>query len=431
MLPQNTPRPRSVLFFDTSFFNKTHLQFQNMKNMKSVHYLIIGGGIAGTTAAETIRQHDASGSIMIVSDEPYRLYSRIILSKPNFFLGKLPFDLVWLKSPEWYTEHSIELLAGKRAVSLNSTIQTVTLNNGDVLQYKKLLLALGGYPHIYPVPGLTAEDTFYLHGLDDAKAIIQKIQTAKRALIIGGGFISFEMCDLLRTAGLSVDLVIRNNYFWEHAMDKTGSQLVEHALQKNNVILHKTAAVVGIEKTGTEKSARLNNGSLIPFDFVIIGIGLEYNFVWLTQAGIEVNHGIRANKYLETNVPSIWTAGDSAEFQDPILNEYVMLGNWVNAQMQGRHAGQAMSTGVRNHFSLVSSYTASGLGLRIAFVGDPRKKGGADVTARFSPEKNSYARYISIENRLVGATLINRTEDLGTISKLIISKKHVSDSMLP
>jgi 3-phenylpropionate/trans-cinnamate dioxygenase ferredoxin reductase subunit len=354
---------------------EVEINFPRSKNMRTVPYLIVGGGVAGTTAAETIRQHDATGSIAIVSDEPYRLYSRIILSKPNFFLGKLPFDSVWLKAPEWYTEHSIELLAGKRVVKLDPTAQTITLHEGTILQYKKLLLAVGGHSRIYPVQGLAAEDTFYLHSLDDAKALIKKIKTAKRALIIGGGFISFEMCDLLRTSGVSVNLVIRGNYFWGHVMDKTGSQIVEQALQKNGVMIHKTSIVVSVEKNGQEKIARLNDGSRVPFDFIIIGIGLECGQGWIQEAGIEVNQGILANEYLETNLSSIWTAGDSAEFHDPILNEHVILGNWVNAQLQGRHAGRAMSTSVRNSFALVSSYTTSGLGLRIAFVGDPREAG--------------------------------------------------------
>lgn len=393
--------------------------------MQTIKYLIIGGGIAGTTAAETIRQRDTTGSIAIVSDEPHRLYSRIILSKPNFFLGKLPFDSVWLKTHEWYREQNIALLAGKKAVGLDRFAKKITLAGGKEIQYEKLLLAVGGQPRTYPVRNLAAEDTFYLHGLDDADAIIEKIKTAKRALIIGGGFISFEMCDLLRTAGISVDLIIRNNYFWEHTMDKTGSQIIEQALQKNGVVIHKTSAVISMKKTDQEKIARLHDGSLVPFDFCIIGIGLECNHGWIKKAGIEVNCGILANEYLETNIPSIWTAGDSAEFQDPILDERVMLGNWVNAQIQGRHVGNAMSTSARNPFALVSSYTTSGFGLRIAFVGDPRKKDGSLAIISFSAEKNSYARYMSLENRLVGATLINRTESLGSISKLITSKKEI------
>src|SRR3989344_3821996 len=98
--------------------------------MERVDYLIIGGGIAGTTAAEVIRSRDCEGAIAMVSDEPYRLYSRIVLSKPNFFLEKMPFSQVWLKEEKWYAENNISLLAPKRATALDSAAKEVTLDDG-------------------------------------------------------------------------------------------------------------------------------------------------------------------------------------------------------------------------------------------------------------------------------------------------------------
>ena len=107
-------------------------------------YLIIGGGIAGTTAAETIRQNDADGTIVIVSDEPYRLYSRIILSKPNFFLEKMPFDQIWLKPESWYAENKIELMYGRKATRLDAARKEIALDDGRQLSYQKLLISIGG-----------------------------------------------------------------------------------------------------------------------------------------------------------------------------------------------------------------------------------------------------------------------------------------------
>lgn len=394
--------------------------------MEIIPYLIIGGGIAGTTAAETIRANDRTKRIAIISDEPYRLYSRIMLSKKNFFLEKLPFDSIWLKPSEWYTQESIELFTGKRVVNLNPTAQTVTTDDGGIFRYEKLLLALGGRPRVYPpLAGLNTEDVFYLRTLDDARAIMKSIKTARHACVIGGGFISFEMCDLLRTAGISVDLILQDGHFWSSFMDETGSKMVEQAFRNGGIAVHTRSSVISAEKSGLQKIMRLADGSRIPFDIAIIGIGLECVQPWLQDAGIGMNRGITANEYLETNAPSVWTAGDCAEFFDPVLNERVMLGNWVNAQFQGRHAGHAMSTGARAPFQLISSYTTSGFGLHIAFVGNLREKETAEKSICFFPEKNSYARFIVRHNRLIGATLINRTEDIGSISKLIASQKEI------
>ena len=186
---------------------------------KNVDYLIIGGGIAGTTAAETIRELDASGTIAIVSDEPYRLYSRIMLSKPNFFLEKIPFDQVWLKKDEWYAEKRVELLSGRKAVGMGVPKKILTLDNGEKINFKKMLLAIGGCARKWNVQGTEKKGVFYLRTLDDAKSIIAAVKSAKQAVAIGGGFVSFEMCEMLRLAGVGVTLVIRESYYWEPLLE--------------------------------------------------------------------------------------------------------------------------------------------------------------------------------------------------------------------
>ena len=115
-----------------------------MAEIVKIKYLIIGGGVAGTTAAETLRQNDPAGSITIVSDEPYPFYSRIMLSKPNFFLGKIPFENIFLKKENWYKEHNINFMGGVSASDLDSQKKIVSLSNGQIIEYEKLLLAIGG-----------------------------------------------------------------------------------------------------------------------------------------------------------------------------------------------------------------------------------------------------------------------------------------------
>src|SRR5207244_790104 len=139
------------------------------------------GGIAGTSAAEAIRSSDPTGSLAIVSDEPYILYSRIMLSKPNFFLEKIPFEKIWLKKEEWYTEKDIVLLLGQKAVTLNTDSKTVTLESGVSLTYEKLLIAPGGAARKFPGPGGDKKNIFVIRTLDDAKGIIASTKNAKRA----------------------------------------------------------------------------------------------------------------------------------------------------------------------------------------------------------------------------------------------------------
>ena len=200
-----------------------------------VKYLIVGGGIAGTTAAETIRSQDKSGSIMIISDEPYPLYSRIMLSKPNFFLEKIPFDNIWLKKDSWYEEKEIILLAGKSVVSLDANNKKIILNDEKEIGYEKLLLAIGGCARKFSGPGEDKKGIFVLRSLDDAKSIIAGTKVAKQAVAVGGGFVSFEMCEMLRLAEIDVTLLIREDYYWQNLLDEPSGLMIEEALVKGGV----------------------------------------------------------------------------------------------------------------------------------------------------------------------------------------------------
>ncbi len=393
--------------------------------MENVDYLIIGGGIAGTSAAETIRKLDASGSIAIVSDEPHRLYSRLTLSKPDFFLGKIPVSQLWLKPPEWYAQNRIQLVANKSAVQLDSGQQTVRLDDGATRRYHKLLLAIGGKSCRCEVPGSTAAGIQYLRTLDDAQAIIRRLKTATRAACLGGGFISFEMCELFTRAGLSVSMVFREPYYWGSLLDEPSGRMVERAMERAGVALHRNTLITAFLGMRQVTGLQLQDGTDIAADLVVPGIGAYTPLEWLRTTGINLNRGILTDEYFATNLNNVWAAGDCAEFRDLILDEQVQLGNWVNAQQQGKIAGLNMA-GQKQPFRMVSFYTTRGFGITIAFCGDVRAN-GRQVIARGSPEANSYARLIVDDHdELVGATFINRTHDLGFVSRLIAQNVNVA-----
>jgi len=385
--------------------------------------------VAGTTAAETLRQNDKEGSIAIISDEP-RFYSRIMLSKPNFFLGKIPFDSVWLKSKEWYEENKIDFFENTKAQKLNCNSKTIELADGKILNYEKLLLATGGEARHSDLPGAEKKGVCYLRDLSEAQTLIENVKAAKQAVAIGSGFVSFEMCEMMRMAGLEVVLVMREPYYWHPLLDEESGKMIEEAMQKSGVkilresevseILPARHASQGDAGGGNEKieGVILKDGTKIECELALVGIGLECNLEWLKNAGVEINKGILANEYLETNVPDVYTAGDVAEFNDIVLGERIQLGNWVNAQMQGRAAALNM-LGQHKPFKAVSFYTAQGFGLNIAMSGDVRVKPEYKIIRRGSPEINSLARIIAdVNNEIIGATFINRTQDMAAINKL-------------
>lgn len=400
--------------------------------MEKARYLIIGSGISGTTAAETIHRSDPAGSIAIVSDEPYRLYSRIMLSKPNFFLEKIPFDQIWLKKESWYAQNNVQLVLRKSAVHLNPQAKTVTLNTGEELGYEKLLLAVGGCARRWGLPGAEKRGIFYLRTLDDAKAIMAAVKLAKagratsgRALAVGGGFVGFEMCDMLRLAGVDTALALRESYYWEPLLDEPSGRMIEDALEKGGVKILRQTEVKEVQGREAVEAVLFNDGTKFSCGMIIVGIGVVCPFGWLEGTGIAINRGIVTDEYLQTNLPDVWAAGDAAEFNDLILGEQIQLGNWVNAQMQGKTAGVNMAASFgaeaakKEPFRLVSFYTTQGFGITIAFVGDIRSGQDRTIIPRGSPERGSYGRVLVKDGEIIGATLINRTAELAAISKLI------------
>ena len=411
--------------------------------MQSFKYLIIGGGVAGVTAAETIRANDQTGSIAIVSDEPYLLYSRVMLSKPNFFLGKVPFDQIWLKGEKWYKDKNVTFLGGKTVVSIDSQAKKIGLADGASISYEKLLISIGTATRKSTVPGADMKGVHYLRSLDDGRGIMENIKSAKNAVTVGGGFIGFEMAELMQLAGLKTTVVLRDSYFWSPVLDELSGMIIEKAMKKAGVEIVHSSEIIEIlgsnanggndansnqngENTGDVVSGVvLKDGKRLPCEIVIFGIGTVSRLEWVKSAGVAVNRGIVANEFMETSVNNIWTAGDIAEYKDLLLEEDVQMGNWVSAHEQGRIAGLGM-VGKRDAFRFVSFYTTQGFGLTVAFVGDTAPGADREIIPRGSPKSGSYGRIIVRNGEIEGATLINRTQEMGTISKLIEKNINVS-----
>ncbi len=386
--------------------------------MELTKYLIIGGGVAGTTCAEAIRTKDKTSRIVIVTDEAEPLYSRILLSKPHFVLHKIPFENVYLRKPEWYATQGIELMTRTHVEKIDIKTKTIHCHNGTELKYEKLLLAVGGIVKTLDVPGASEERICYIRTLADGQKFMEKIPVTTHAVVVGSGFIGFEACDVLRKAGIKTSLVLRKNYFWESLLDKPSCMMIEKALINIGVTIIKQTELTHIEGTAQGYRATLSSGAHLTCDLIVVGKGIACPVLWLKDQGFAVNKGILVNEYLETGVENVWAAGDVAEFNDLMLGDHMILGNWVNAQLQGRCAGLNM-VGAHEPFRLVSCYTAQGAGLIISFVGDVRPLADRTVVLRGSPSENSYGRILLKNNKVIGATLINLSQEMGAVIKAI------------
>ena len=390
--------------------------------MKNYNYLIIGGGIAGTTAAETIRKLDEEGSIAIISDEPYPIYSRLLLTK--YILGEVPKDSLFLKSADWYQQAGIELFAPISAVSVDFQKREVELSTGETLGFEKLLIACGGKPCKWEICQKEMVGVCRLQYLDDAEKIIQWSRGAKRAVVIGGGFIGLEFCELFSKLKIPTTLLIMEPYVWANLVDQTQGKMIEEVLAKNGIEIQRSVKINGI--LGGERVAGLTlaNGEAEKCDIVGVGIGIVPDLGFLENSGIQTKSGVLTNEYLETSVPGVFAAGDVCEFYDVVREKVHRLGNWGNAIAQGKVAGQNM-VGERVVFQSVTTHQVKIFDLPLALVGDCFPSEDVEVVDRGSAKKGKYGRILFADGRIVGATLVNLGEELPLLQHLIIGKVQI------
>jgi 3-phenylpropionate/trans-cinnamate dioxygenase ferredoxin reductase subunit len=308
------------------------------------NYLIIGGGLAGGRAAENIRKVDGSGSIALVTEEPHPPYERPPLSK-GYLLGQQGLDKVYLKDEAFYAQNKIELLRGVRATQLNAAGRAVTLSDGRVLNYDKLLLATGGRARRLPIPGANLPGVFTLRTIADADALRAAAQPGAKALVVGGSFIGAEVAASLCRMGLQVTLAFMEQRLLERvAPPPLGAQLHELYAQRGVSILpqRRPQHIAGDDKA---RAVTLDNGVTLEVDLVVLGVGIQLETELAHQAGLDLapDGSVLVDQYLRTSDPNIYAAGDIVAWPDPGSNLRLRVEHWDVARGQGIRAGRNMA----------------------------------------------------------------------------------------
>jgi NAD(P)H-nitrite reductase large subunit len=364
-----------------------------------MRYTIIGGGIAGTTAAEEIRRLDADADITLVSEEHEALYSRVLL--PHYAKGMIPRERIFLKREAWYAEKDIEWLAGMRVDAIDVRNRHVALSDGRELPYDKLLIATGGEPRTLPYDG---ENACYFHSLGDAEHLVSLMASRDgRAMAFGGSFIAAELLDVFLHRGRDTVAAFRGPWMFHRVLDEESGRLItDHLHGKGAEVRPGCAAPEHLGATDR--------------DIVGIGAGTEPDLSWIRDAGIAVNRGVLANARLETNVPDVYAAGDVAEFDDLLVGRALTAGNWPSAVMQGRLAGQNMSGrapgGAPVEFRNVSAYATNLAGLDIIAVGDTDRAATDSIRViaeAHGPRGGGVTQLFFRGGKIVGGTMVNRT----------------------
>ncbi len=311
-------------------------------------YVIIGTGVAGVAAAETIRSLDPAGEIILIGDEPDAFYSRPGVA--YVLTGEVPEKQILLYGPSDFHRLNIQWIHDV-ATAIDPDQQIVHLKQHAPLRFDRLLLATGSVAAPSPAPGAHYEGVVKLDTLEDTRRILRLCRKAKAAVVVGGGITALELVEGLRARGLETHYFLRRNRYWRNVLDEAESRIVEHRLQEDGVHLHyntELEAILGGKK-GLFRSreavvgVRTKDGRTIPCDLVAIAIGVRPRKELAEAAGLDTDRGILVNEYLQTSHPNIFAAGDVAQVFDPFSGRAVLDTLWNSARNQGIAAGKNMA----------------------------------------------------------------------------------------
>jgi NADPH-dependent 2,4-dienoyl-CoA reductase/sulfur reductase-like enzyme/nitrite reductase/ring-hydroxylating ferredoxin subunit len=355
--------------------------------------VIVGAGAAGNACAEALRRARYAGPIAIFGAEATVPVDRPNLSK-DYLAGNAPEEWIPLRGRDFYREHDIELVTGTRVVAIDVAHHAVKLSHGSSRPYGALVLATGAQPVRPPIPGIDGENVFVLRTLADSRAIIERAAKAKRAVLVGAGFIGLEVAASLRARGLEVHVAAPEAVPLAKVMGEAVGKLVQRVHEEHGVVFHLGRGTKAIEAGAVV----LDDGTRLEADLVVVGAGVRPDVTLAEAAGIALDRGIAVDEKLRTSAPNVWAVGDVARWPDARTGERIRVEHWVVAERMGQIAARSV-LGADVRCDLVPFFWSAHYDLTINYVGHAERWDRIDI------EGNLDARDATVSYRLGGKTL--------------------------
>jgi len=307
-------------------------------------FIIVGGGLAGAKAAETLREEGFDGRLLLFGEEQVRPYERPPMSK-TYLRGESPFDDAAVHEADYYTTHQIELHTSTVVASIDPEASEVQLAAGARLTYERLLLATGASPRRPNVPGTELEGFHLLRTVADSDAIRAAISSGGPLVVIGAGWIGCEVAASARELGADVTVLDLASVPLERVLGPEVGAVYRDLHVSHGVTMRLGLSIDAIEAirgSGRVEEVRLTDGSVIPAGAVVAGIGAMPRTELAAAAGLHIDNGVRTDAHLATSAPGIYAAGDVASAWHPTYGAPIRLEHWSAALNQGPAAARNM-----------------------------------------------------------------------------------------
>ena len=379
-------------------------------------YLVIGNGVAGTTAAENIRQQDREGNITIVTDEDLPFYYRVRLNE--HISGDITEEQLIAKKELWYKEQNIALRLKTRIVGAELQEKVAITEDNQRLSYDCLLIATGSHSFIPPIKGSEKEGVFALRDIQDARDISAYVKNIEDVVLIGGGLLGLEAGNALRKLGKKIMVVEFFPRLLPRQLDVDGAQRLQRIMEEMGFSFRLGAKTQEITGDDRATGALLEGGETLSAEMVVISAGVRPNLELAEPLDLDTDKGIIVDEHLRTNQSDIYAAGDVAEFRG------MPYGIWPAAMEQGEIAGINMAVGDATYDGTTMANTLKVVGVDLASAGNIDAEDEFESTVVTG--ESIYKKIVIENNQIIGCIMLGDTKGFNQITKIMSEKRDVS-----
>ena len=376
-------------------------------------YVILGNGAAGLSAAKAIREQDRTGSVLMISNEPYSTYNRPMLTKS--LMSELTPQQIEVEKESWYEENRIYQVLGKEIHTIDTQNKEVVLEDGMKCRYSKLIYALGSECFIPPIPGSDKPEVIAIRRLKDTQKIAALLPQVSNVVVIGGGVLGLEAAWELKKARCQVTVLELAPQIMGRQLDENASQMLTAIAEGHGISIHTGVQIEAIEGEEKVSGVRLKAGRVMEADLVIVSAGVRANSLLAKAAGIQINRGVVVNEKMETSLEDIYACGDCAEYDG--MNYAI----WPQALEEGKVAGANAAGDSLTYETVPAALTFHGMNTALYAIGDNGKN--PDLLYRTVEFKDmgrkQYEKYYFKNNKLCGVILIGDVSKMAEVTKAI------------
>jgi 3-phenylpropionate/trans-cinnamate dioxygenase ferredoxin reductase component len=388
--------------------------------------VVVGGGLAGARSVEALRDLGFDGGIALYAAERHLPYERPPLSKDYLRTGQKLEDTV-VHDEQWYVDHHVEVHLGTRVAAIDREAHDVILEDGGRAPYTLLLLATGSSARRLSLRGADLDGVLTLRTIEDSDAIRAALHPGRRVVLVGGGWIGLEVAAAAREAGAAVTVLESLDLPLVRVLGPTIATVFAGLHREQGVDLRTGVVVEGLEGEGSVTGVRLGDGTVVPADTVVVGIGATPNTGLAEQAGLEVDNGVVADEVGRTEDPDVFVVGDVANVQHPFYGRRVRVEHWANALNQPRLVVAGMLGQDPPEPELPYFFTDQyDLGMEYLGLADPAD----EVVVRGDLQAREFVAFWLHEDRVVAGMNVNVWDVTDAVKALIRSGRPVDRGRL-